>query len=194
MIAYIEGPLVVKSPTYVIIDVQGIGYHIHISLYAYEKIANLDRGRLLIHQVIREDAHLLFGFYAEEERELFRHLISISGIGPNTARMALSSLSPEEMKRAIIRGDISLIKSIKGIGPKSAQRIIVELQDVLKKTSEGELTVVSEKTKLLDEALMAMTMLGIQKAMAEKAIAKVLRDHPGQISIEELIKQALKSI
>lgn len=194
MIAYINGPLAFKSPTYVVIDVNGIGYHINISLHTYEKVVNLERCRLLTHFIVKEDAHQLYGFFEEEERNLFRHLISISGVGPNTARMMLSSLSPEELKRAIIRGDISLIKTIKGIGPKSAQRIVVELQDVLKKTTPEDFGVVTEKTRTYEEALAAMTMLGFNKALADKAISKVLKENPGTLSVEELIKQALKSI
>jgi holliday junction DNA helicase RuvA len=194
MIAYINGPLAFKSPTYVVIDVQGIGYQVNISLNTYEKVVNLEKCRLLTHFIVKEDAHQLYGFFEEEERNLFRHLISISGVGPNTARMMLSSLSPEELKRAIIRGDVSLIKTIKGIGPKSAQRIVVELQDVLKKTTPEDFGVVTEKTRTYEEALAAMTMLGFNKALAEKAISKVLKDNPVTISVEELIKQALKSI
>lgn len=194
MIAYVDGQLAAKSPTYVIVDVQGIGYQVHISLYTYERVVNLERCRLLTHQVIREDVNELYGFFSEEEREMFRHLIGISGIGPNTARMMLSSLSPEEWKRAIIRGDVSLIKSVKGIGPKSAQRIVVELQDILKKTATDEINLISEKTKIIDEALAAMVALGFQRPMAEKAIARVLQAQPGTTTIEELIKQALKTI
>src|SRR6185503_13101269 len=130
----------------------------------------------------------------EEEREVFRHLISISGVGPNTARMTLSSLSPEELKRAIISGDISLIKSVKGVGPKTAQRIIIELQDSLKKTTAGDLTVIPGKTKAVEEALAAMQTLGFQRMQAEKAISAVLKNSPGIQSVEELLKQALKLI
>ena len=195
MIAYIDGNMAYKTPTYVVMDVHGIGYEVNISLYTYEKIANIDRCRLFTHQVIKEDAHQLFGFIEEEERSIFRHLISISGVGPNTARMILSSLSPDELKRAIIQGDITLLKSVKGVGPKSAQRIIIELQDVLTKdTAGGSLLVVSDKSRILNEALAAMAALGFSKALAEKAIARVLRENPGQMTVEELIKKALKLI
>ena len=195
MIAYIDGNMAYKTPTYVVMDVHGIGYEVNISLYTYEKIANIDRCRLFNHQVIKEDAHQLFGFIEEEERSIFRHLISISGVGPNTARMILSSLSPDELKRAIIQGDITLLKSVKGVGPKSAQRIIIELQDVLTKdTAGGSLLVVSDKSRILNEALAAMAALGFSKALAEKAIARVLRENPGQMTVEELIKKALKLI
>jgi Holliday junction DNA helicase RuvA len=194
MIEYLEGRLTVKTPTYIVVDINGLGYHVNISLHTYEKVANLEKVRVFIHPVIKEDAHMLFGFFDEPERALFRHLISVSGVGPNTGRMMLSSLSPEELKRAIIRGDVSLIKSIKGIGPKGAQRIIVELQDVLKKTSTEDFAVNTGKSRVIDEALAAMTMLGFNRLIAEKAISKVLQEHPADIPVEELIKQALKSI
>jgi len=172
----------------------GIGYHLNISLHTYEKIVNLDHCKLLAHQVIREDAQQLFGFFDEEERELFRQLISVSGIGPNTARMALSSLSPEELKRAIIAGDISLIKSVKGVGPKTAQRIIVELQDGLKKTNVGEMSVLTGKTIAVEEALAAMQTLGFPRLQAERAITAALKNNNGNQSVEEILKQALKLI
>ncbi|MGZ5244523.1 MAG: Holliday junction branch migration protein RuvA [Bacteroidia bacterium] len=194
MIEYLEGRITVKTPTYIVVDINGLGYHVNISLHTYEKVSSLDKVRVFIHPVIKEDAHMLFGFFEEAERSLFRHLISVSGVGPNTGRMMLSSLSPEELKRAIIRGDVSLIKSIKGIGPKGAQRIIVELQDVLKKTSSEDFVVSSGKPRVIDEALAAMTMLGFNRLIAEKAIAKALHDNPGDIAVEDLIKQALKSI
>ena len=194
MISYISGNITIKTLTYVVIDIMGIGYHINISINTYEKIASLDQCRLLTHQVIKEDAHQLFGFFDEEERELFRHLIGISGVGPNTARMMLSSLSPEELKRAIIGGDISLIKSIKGIGPKGAQRIVIELQDVLKKINAGDMTIVFEKTKAVEEALAAMQTLGFQKLQAEKAVSSVMRNNKGSLTVEEILKQALKLI
>jgi holliday junction DNA helicase RuvA len=194
MIAYVKGPVTYKSPTYVIIDINGLGYQVHISLYTYEKLNGLEECRLLTHQVIKEEAHQLFGFFDETERDLFRQLIGISGVGPNTARMMLSSLPPEELKRAIISGDVSLIRTIKGIGPKSAQRIVIELQDTLKKSHGGEMTVVIEKSRAVDEALTALGTLGFQRAQAEKAVSTVLRNGGGNLSVEEILKQALKLI
>jgi len=194
MIAYVKGRLTYKSPTYVFVDINGLGYRVHISIYTYEKIINLDECTLFTHLVIKEDAHQLYGFFDEEERDLFRSLIGITGVGPNTARMMLSSLSPEELKRAIISGDISLIKSIKGIGPKGAQRIVIELQDVLKKTSASDTMVVVNKTRAVEEALAAMAMLGFQRAQAEKAISTVIRNTGGNMTVEEILKQALKLI
>jgi Holliday junction DNA helicase RuvA len=194
MIAYIEGPITFKSPTYIIVEAGHIGYHINISLNTYEQVSNLKEARILIQQIIREDTNQLYGFFREDEREMFRLLIGISGIGPNTARTMLSSVSPEELKRAIIRGDVSLMKSMKGIGPKTAQRLIVELQDTLKKTATDEFTTISGKTRIIDEALSAMVMLGFSRPMAEKAISSILRSNKEEITVEELIKQALKAI
>jgi holliday junction DNA helicase RuvA len=194
VIAYLNGPLTFKSPTYVIIDIQGLGYRVQISIYTYEKIANLEECKLYTHLVIKEDAHQLFGFYDENERDLFRQLIGISGVGPNTARMMLSSLSPDELKRAIISGDVSLIKTIKGIGPKGAQRIVIELQDVLKKSFAGEIPVIGGRTRAVEEALQALSTLGFQRAQAEKAVAEVTRNNPGSMTVEDILKQALKLI
>jgi Holliday junction DNA helicase RuvA len=194
MIEYLDGKITAKTPTYIVIDINGLGYHVNISLHTYEKVSQLDKVRVFIQPVIKEDSHTLYGFFEEAERTLFRHLISVSGVGPNTGRMMLSSLSPEELKRAIIRGDVSLIKSIKGIGPKGAQRIIIELQDVLKKTSSEDFVVSTGKPRVIDEALAAMTMLGFNRLIAEKAIAKALHDNPGELAVEDLIKQALKAI
>jgi Holliday junction DNA helicase RuvA len=194
MIAYVKGPITVKTPTYVVIDIQGLGYRVHISLHTYEKIVNLDDCRLLTHLVIKEDAHQLYGFFDEEERELFRQLIGISGVGPNTARMMLSSLPPTELKRAIITGDVSLIKTIKGIGPKGAQRIVIELQDILKKTSTEGMVAVVDKSRAVEEALSALGTLGFQRAQAEKAVSTVLKNNGGTMTVEEILKQALKLI
>lgn len=194
MIAYIEGKITVKNPAFVVIDIQGIGYQLNISLHTYEKIVNLERCLLLAHPVIREDAHTLYGFFDESERELFRQLISVSGIGPNTARMMLSSINPEELKNAIIREDVSLIKTVKGIGQKTAQRLIVELKDILKKTATGDMLVVGHKNRVAEEAVSALTMLGFARASAEKVISKIVKTREIGYTVEEIIKQALKEI
>nr|MDQ3073673.1 Holliday junction branch migration protein RuvA [Bacteroidota bacterium] len=136
----------------------------------------------------------LYGFMEEGERTLFRHLISISGIGPNTARMVLSSLPPEELRHTIIRGDVALLKAIKGIGPKSAQRIVIELQDVLKKTSAEDLPELAGRSRATEEALAAMVMLGFGRPAVEKAISRILRENKEELTVEELIKHALKMI
>ena len=182
------------TPTYVVVDVHGLGYQVNISLHTYEKVANMASGRLLTHFVVKEDGQSLYGFHDEDERSLFRHLISISGVGPNTARTMLSSLPPTEIKKGIINGDVGFLKTIKGIGPKSAQRIIVELQDVLSKEAPEGYGNFPMKSRMAEEALSAMVMLGFSKIQAEKAIEKVLKGNHPEISIEELIKQALRMI
>jgi Holliday junction DNA helicase RuvA len=194
MIEYIEGNFTIKTPTYIVVDANGVGYKMNVSLHTYEKIANKSGGRLLAHPVYREDTQDLFGFFNESERELFRQLISISGVGPNTARMMLSSLSPDDLRRAIIRGDVALIKTVKGVGPKSAQRIVVELQDTLTRTTAPEVVSSMPQSRTAEEALAAMTMLGFGRLQAEKAIAGILREQKGEMTVEELIKQALKTI
>src|ERR1700744_4363447 len=139
MYAYIDGKLAFKSPAYVVIDAGGVGYHINISLNTYSKLGEGERCKLLTWLHVKEDAHTLYGFAEEGERRLFLHLISISGIGPNTGRMILSSITPQEIQNAIVSGNVSQIQRIKGIGPKSAQRIILELQDKLRKEGPDKL-------------------------------------------------------
>lgn len=194
MISYVEGKFVSKSPTTIVVDVHGIGYDVHISLYTYEKVSKMEQGKLLTHFIVKEDGQALYGFFGEDERSLFRHLISISGVGPNTARMMLSSLNPEELKKAIVRGDVSFLKTIKGIGPKSAQRIVIELQDVLKKDVPDSYSALPMKNRAVEEALSAMVMLGFSKPLSEKAIEKVLKDNSEDITVEEIIKLALRMI
>jgi len=199
MYSYIEGKLVEKNPAYAVIDVHGIGYMIHISLNTYGKIGDKENCRLLLHHVVREDAQLLFGFADEAERELFRQLISVSGIGSNTARLILSSLPPDELKEAIITRNTVTLKAIKGIGAKSAERIIVDLRDKLEK--EGipiEKMQFTHNTKK-QEALRGLAVLGFPKSSAEKAIDKILeearaRDDISGLTVEEIIKKALKML
>ncbi len=195
MIAFIEGIIEEKNPAYLVLNCQGVGYMLHISLNTYNAIP--DKGNVRIHtlQVIREDAHLLYGFASKEERELFIHLISVSGVGPNTARMILSSMTPEDVKTAIVSNNVSILQSIKGIGAKSAQRIVVDLKDRLEK--EGVLK--AENLHFTDntiqqEALSALVMLGFAKNTAQKAIASILKKNTGTpVSAEYLVKEALKS-
>jgi holliday junction DNA helicase RuvA len=195
MIAFIEGNIEEKNPAYLVINCQGVGYMLHISLNTYNAIP--DQGNVRIHtlQVIREDAHLLYGFASKDERELFSLLISVSGVGPNTARMILSSMTPEDIKTAIVSNNVSALQSIKGIGAKSAQRIVVDLKDRLEK--EGILK--TENLHFTDntiqqEALSALVMLGFAKNTAQKAIASILKKNQGTpVSAEYLVKEALKS-
>jgi holliday junction DNA helicase RuvA len=194
MIAFIEGHIEEKNPAFVVINCQGVGYLVHISLHTYAAIPDTGNVRIHTYQVIREDAHTLYGFAAVEERELFKHLISVSGVGPNTARMILSSMSPTEIRTAIISNNVSLLQSIKGIGAKSAQRIVVDLKDKLEK--EGiypDDYLVPANNTIHDEALSALVMLGFTKNAAQKAIGSILRNKKGAaVTSEELVKEALK--
>jgi len=193
MISYIKGEIADKFPTHVIIDVQGIGYHINISLNTYSQIAEQKQILLHIHEIIREDTHELYGFYSVREREVFRHLISVSGIGANTARMILSSLQVEELEQVIIAGNVNALKSIKGIGLKTAQRVIVDLKDKIgKSASTAEIFTPADNT-IKNEALSALVMLGFTRNASEKAIDKVLKTS-GNKAVEEVIKLALKQL
>ncbi len=195
MISFIEGVLEEKNPAYVVVNCQGVGYLIHISLHTFSALPDRGQVRLQTVQIIREDAHTLFGFSGQEERELFRHLISVSGVGPNTARMVLSSLSPGEVKQAIVSNNITALQSIKGIGAKSAQRIIVDLKDRLEKEGvmKGGNFIPADNT-IHEEALSALVMLGFTKNTAQKAIAAIITKRQGAaVTAEELVKEALKS-
>src|SRR6201994_275086 len=193
MYAFIEGKLVFKSAAYVVIAAGGVGYHINISINTYSKLENAEFCKLLTWLHVKEDAHTLYGFADEGERRLFLHLISIAGIGPNTGRMMLSSITPEEIQNAIISGNVSLIQRIKGIGPKSAQRIILELQDKLRKEGTDTLSPVPLNKTVKDEALSALVMLGFARNAAEKVLDQEINKNEN-LSVEQLIKAALKSL
>lgn len=194
MYDYIDGKLAFKSPAHVVIDAAGVGYHINISLNTYSQITGDERCKLFVWLHVKEDAHTLYGFASEGERRLFQHLISISGIGPNTGRMMLSSITPAEIQAAIVQGNVSLIQRIKGIGPKSAQRIILELQDKLRKEGPDTLTVMPASATVKDEALSALVMLGFARNGAEKVIDQEIAKYTGVLTVEQLIKFALKSL
>jgi len=194
MYAYIDGKLVFKSAAYVVIDAGGVGYHINISLNTYSRLGDSERCKLFTWLHVKEDAHTLYGFAEEGERRLFLHLISISGIGPNTGRMMLSSITPEEIQNAIISGNVSLIQRIKGIGPKSAQRIILELQDKLRKEGTDTLSSMPLDKTAKDEALSALVMLGFARNVAEKALEQEINKNTTDLTVEQLIKSALKSL
>lgn len=194
MYAYINGKLVFKCPTYVVIDAGGIGYHINISLNTYAELEDKENCKLYTWLHVKEDAHTLYGFFEEGERRLFLHLISVSGIGPNTGRMILSSITPSEIQTAIVKGDVPLIQRIKGIGPKSAQRMILELQDKLKKEGPDSLISMPVHNTAKDEALSALVMLGFNKNIAEKALDSAIKASAENLSVEALIKIALKSL
>jgi Holliday junction DNA helicase RuvA len=193
MIYHINGKLISKSPTEVVIEAGGVGYFINISLHTYSQIGPEENLKLHTYLNVREDAHTLYGFFEATERRLFTHLISVSGIGPNTARMMLSSISPLEIQEAIIKGDVPLVQRIKGIGPKSAQRLILELQDKLKKEGPSTLLSAPINNTSRDEALSALEVLGFVRKSAEKVIDKIIREAPNA-SVEDLIKQALKNL
>lgn len=194
MYAYIDGKLAFKSPAYVVIDAGGVGYHINISLNTYSLVGPNERCKLYTWLHVKEDGHTLYGFAEESERGLFLHLISISGIGPNTARMMLSSITPAEIKAAIVNGNVALIQRIKGIGPKSAQRVILELQDKLRKENYETTGSVSAAPSVKDEALAALVMLGFARNAAEKVVDQEIAKNGGTLTVEQLIKFALKSL
>lgn len=194
MIAYLKGVLVQKNPAFVLIETSGgVAYRVFISLNTYSKLPTVEGAvRLFTYFQVKEDAHTLYGFADEDERELFEHLISVSGIGSSTAQMMLSALQPNEIRQAIVQENESLIKSIKGIGVKTAKLLILQLKDKLAKTTVAlDLPVVGHNN-LRDEALNALLALGIAKPMAQKALNKVLTTNPNIGSIEALIKQALQ--
>jgi holliday junction DNA helicase RuvA len=196
MIAYIDGKLAVKDPTYVIVDVNGIGYQIRISLSTYSTLADGERCKLHTYLHIKEDAHTLYGFTTAAEKETFLHLISISGVGPNTGLMILSSLSVDEIQQAIVREDVRTIQHVKGIGAKTAQRIILELKDKIKKETMiagGTVVPVSAHNTARAEALSALVTLGFAKNVAEKTLDAIIKREDRSLSVEELIKFALKS-
>ena len=193
MITHVQGKLVEKTPTSVIIDVNGIGYLVNISLNTFSSIPDKENLKLYTHLQIKEDSHSLFGFYSLKEREIFRLLISVSGIGASTARTMLSSLTPDQIISAISNGDAPLIQSIKGIGLKTSQRVIIELKDkVLKIYDLDDQISVQNNNTTKDEALSALEVLGINKKSSEKLIDKIIIDSP-EASVEFIIKEALKN-
>lgn len=193
MIAQIKGRLVEKTPTYVVVDCGGVGYEINISLNTFSALDNDELCFLYTHFIVREDAQLLYGFKEKSERELFRLLISVSGVGASTAMMILSSLSPKETKQAILAGDVNTLKSVKGIGAKSAERIIIDLRDKIGKVESGDSISLSQNNTIKDEALSALVMLGFAKNPAEKALTKIMASEDN-LSVEQLIKQTLKNL
>lgn len=194
MFEYIDGKLTFKCPTYIVVEAGGIGYHIHISLNTYSSLKDTERCKIYTWMHIKEDAHTLYGFADEGERRLFLHLISVSGIGPNTGRMMLSSITPVEIQTAIVNADLPLIQRIKGIGVKSAQRLVLELQDKLKKEGSGSLISAPLNNTVKEEALSALMMLGFAKAASEKAIDNAVKIGGQDLSVEQMIKTALKNL
>lgn len=197
MIEYLNGQVIELNPAHVVLDIGGIGYFVHISINTYSAISSQKKIKLHIHEVIREDAHSLYGFYDVDERELFRMLISVSGVGANTGILFLSSLAVPDLKMAILAGDVNKLKSVKGIGLKTAQRLIVELKDKLAKEPvssniSGDIFGGLNNT-VREEALSALVTLGFVKKNAEKALDKILKADP-ETTVEQLIKDALKQM
>jgi Holliday junction DNA helicase RuvA len=193
MIDYIKGAIAQINPTFLTVETGGIGYFINISVNTFSKLEGKTDVRILIHEVIREDTHQLFGFADNTERDIFRLLISVTGVGANTARMMLSSISPEEVEKAILGSDVNTLKSVKGIGLKTAQRIIVDLKDKLgKQAGSGEIFTISDNTNR-DEALSALVMLGFAKSAVSKVLDKIVREEKN-LTVEDMIKRALKNL
>lgn len=193
MIEYIKGVIAELTPAYAVIDNHGIGYMINISLYSYETLQKQPNGEtiLYIHEAIREDAHILYGFANKLERELFLLLISVSGVGPNTARMLLSAIAPDDLGAAIASGNVNMLKAVKGIGAKTAQRIIVDLKDKIKTNTSTLLSMMPANNEVYEEALAALVMLGFTQATSQKVLTKLLATD-NHITVEDAIKQALK--
>jgi holliday junction DNA helicase RuvA len=193
MYDFIKGKLVEKNPAYAVIEANGVGYLLNISLHTYTLLREEDDScKLFTHLAIREDAHVLFGFSETDERDLFRLLITVSGVGTNTARMILSSLSPDDVCQAIAMGNAPLLQKIKGIGAKTAQRIIIDLKDKISKDLiPREKFGILHNTKM-DEALSGLVILGFQKMMAEKALNKVIESEGSSLTVEQMIRHALK--
>ncbi|MDX1477708.1 MAG: Holliday junction branch migration protein RuvA [Saprospiraceae bacterium] len=197
MYAYLKGDLARKTPTCVILETGGIGYEVQISLFTYSKIEAMQSAQLYIQQIVREDSHTLYGFYDEAEKTLFNHLISVSGIGPNTGRLILSGMQPEEVQNAILSEDELSFKKVKGVGPKTAKRLIVELKDKLTRESLGATTTVSaqpQATSAVQEAMSALIALGFQKTQVRKALEKVHPTVGPDAETEQWVKLALKEL
>jgi Holliday junction DNA helicase RuvA len=194
MIAFLKGNFVRKTPALVHVDVNGVGYELHISLNTFTSISGKDHGQLHTYFHVREDAQILYGFYEEAEKEMFIQLISVSGVGAATARMMLSSMKPTEIAKAITQGNTKLLESIKGIGKKSAERIVLELRDKVGKTGFESNNDVLINNTLDQDALNALIALGINRSAGEQAIGRVRKSNPELHKIEDIIKQALKNI
>jgi Holliday junction DNA helicase RuvA len=193
MFEYIKGTVSALKPSHIILEANSVGYYITVSLNTYSQLHGKETVKLFIHQVIREDAHLLYGFADETERELFRMLLSVNGIGSNTAIMMFSSLTPDEVSQAILNENVALLKSIKGIGIKTAQRVIIDLKDKVGKSPASDQIVASKDNTMRNEALSALVNLGFVKKLAEKELDKITAAQPN-LTVENLIKLALKSL
>ena len=195
MITHLEGRLVEKTPTYIVIDCNGVGYWVNISLNTFSQLPDSERVKVYTYLQVKEDAHTLFGFFDKSERELFTLLISVSGVGAATARVMLSSLSPTQLRSAIINNEVRTIQSAKGIGAKTAQRIILDLREkVLKLCEDPSLPTLPQGQPHKEEALAALEVLGYPRKTAEGVVGKILSQSSEELSVEQLIKQALKQL
>jgi len=193
MITHIKGRLVEKSPTNVVIECNGIGYMINISLNTFSQIPDNENLKLFTHLQVKEDSHTLYGFFSIKERQIFRLLISVNGIGPSIARTMLSSISPDQIIEAISRENVSLIQSVKGIGSKTAQRVIIDLHDKILKVYELDEGFTSSNNTNKEEALSALEVLGINKKSSERLVDQIILDNP-DVSVEDIIKSTLKNL
>lgn len=193
MITQIRGRLIEKNPTYVVVDCSGVGYLLHISLQTFSSLSDEESVRLYTYLSIREDAHTLYGFYSKTEREVFKLLISVSGVGPSIARTMLSSMSSEEIQNAIASENVGLIQSVKGIGAKTAQRVIVDLKDKILKTFDIDEVSANQSNTNKEEALSALEVLGFNRKQSDKVVTAILKESPSE-TVEQLIKKALKNL
>lgn len=193
MITHIKGKLIEKNPTSVVIETNGIGYFINISLHTFSQIPDLEELKLYTHLQVKEDSHTLYGFVTLAERQIFRLLISVSGIGTSTARTMLSSLAPSQVAQAIASADVATVQSVKGIGSKTAQRVIIDLKDKILKAYDLEDTLVLQNNTNKDEALSALEVLGFAKKQAERVVDKIIKEDT-EISVESILKEALKKL
>ena len=194
MFEYLKGSIAELTPAYVVVECAGVGYYINISLQTFSSLEGKSDVHIYLHQVVREDAHLLYGFASKEEREFFRLLISVSGVGANTARVILSSMSTAEIQKAIMQENTNALKQIKGIGLKTAQRIIVDLKDKISGVDAGSIEIISSVNNTTrQEALSALVMLGFAKAAADKVLDQIIKSE-GNLPVEGLIKSALKRL
>ncbi|NNE25748.1 MAG: Holliday junction branch migration protein RuvA [Saprospiraceae bacterium] len=195
MYAYLQGKITYKSPTNIFLDIGNIAYDIQISLNTYGQVENLDSVKLYTHLIVRDDAHTLYGFFDEDEKELFIKLLSVSGIGPNTARVTLSYMKPDEARSAILTDNVAAFKKVKGVGPKTAQRIILDLKDKIAKDSVGLAHNVNySNTGIREEAISALVALGFQKSQVNKTVDKVLAQDSSIDQVESLIKSVLRHL
>jgi Holliday junction DNA helicase RuvA len=194
MYAYLNGKFTEKTPTQVYVDVNGVGYEVNISLNTYSYIQKMEQGKLFTYLQIKEDGHTLYGFFDKAEKEMFIQLIGVSGVGASTARMMLSGLKPDEISRAILQSNVKLLESIKGIGKKTAERLVLELKDKVGKVALNTNVPMTLGSSLQQDALNALVALGISRSQAENAVQKIVLSEPNSSNLEELIKKALKAI